>query len=351
MKLIFPLLIVSMLLLGCKEKTPTYTDATVFDRSSFQTTKKLPATPVQMSPFLNPTNICLIDTGLVSTNRGSNHLMTLHSLHSGHIVGEFLNNGRGPNEMMNTRYVSRAGKSEFCVHDMMINKLLVYKNRNLGNPDSIQPIRNITLSKSAENAKWSTSGRVYATPGMGVGTLPRLVVFNVQGDSIGQIGEFSKYGIPVDNILLPRVFDAAIVLSEDESRIAVVHKITDLIEIYDTTGNLIARKHGPDHFFPEYSVIDRNGMMGAGLIDGKTRNAYFTPVAADNSLWVIYNNGTDIANIAPKSSIYRFDWSGAPLAAYDFDCNLRSFDIDTETHTIYGLTDVDGEAKIVSAIY
>ena len=84
---------------------------------------------------------------------------------------------------------------------------------------------------------------------------------------------------------------------------------------------------------------------------GQSKAAYFNPVTdADGFLWVQYNGGLREEQ-HPNFRLIKFDWNLTPLAIYTLPESLINFAVDSRVRTIYGLTLIDGEAKVYKYTY
>ncbi|MCD7938002.1 MAG: TolB-like 6-bladed beta-propeller domain-containing protein, partial [Tannerellaceae bacterium] len=128
----------------------------------------------------------------------------------------------------------------------------------------------------------------------------------------------------------------------EENRLYLFCKLTDLIEIYDLSGNLIRRLHGPDGFYP--NVKQKKWADGASTVSTReSRDAYFEPCVVEDMVFVIYS-GAEYENRETKT-ILVFDKDGNPLKQFKLSENIFTFAADEKSKMIYVSTMEDFEIK------
>lgn len=182
----------------------------------------------------------------------------------------------------------------------------------------------------------------------------RFSIYDMEGNFVMNTGELPDSGEEQTPLEKLESYVNNMVLSPNNEFIFVAYLQTDLIEIYYKTGTLKARTHGPDRFFPARKEVSMGEGKRVSTKIGETRDAYFSPVAFEDEIWVLYS-GKLWDPAAPYSSelankIIVFDWNGKPIRIYTTDIGMFSFAIDRNTHTIYGLT-VNPEFGIVAFDY
>ncbi|MGV8096463.1 MAG: BF3164 family lipoprotein [Mangrovibacterium sp.] len=133
-------------------------------------------------------------------------------------------------------------------------------------------------------------------------------------------------------------------VNPQDGRICLSYNLTDLIEFYDSDGILKKRVHGPDHFFPVIEQRERGEGVGVRSIEGKTRDAYFSPVVSDSMIYLLYSGRFFDLNVTESlylvNQIFAFDWDGTPSKRFILDIPIFWFTVDEKQKKIYGLTDV-----------
>ena len=101
------------------------------------------------------------------------------------------------------------------------------------------------------------------------------------------------------------------------------------------------RIQGPDIFFPSKIIKSIGDTQKVTANIGEERDAYFSPVATSNELYILYSGQL----YHPGDTNYLldhllvFDWNGNPLRQYKLDTPIFRFVIDESSQLIYGITD------------
>ena len=132
-------------------------------------------------------------------------------------------------------------------------------------------------------------------------------------------------------------------------RIFICYAHTDLIEIYDFSGNCLKRMRGPDQIDLAMEVVSTGGGYAARTVKGKTYKCYTYPVHAGDKVFVLYF-GELMEDYEQDSKIIVFDWNGKPLQMYELDIPLSTFTVDYENRIIYGISN-SSEIRIIKFNY
>jgi hypothetical protein len=131
-----------------------------------------------------------------------------------------------------------------------------------------------------------------------------------------------------------QVLKSHIVVDSDNRRVALFYQYTDLIEIYDVdSGERIARRHGPDGFYPKFKEVSTGNIVRAHPVTG-ARCAYFGCIERGGLIWASYG-GHYFEGSDPVIYIYAFDWAGNPKMMFKLDHPICAFDVDVDNRIIY----------------
>jgi len=124
-----------------------------------------------------------------------------------------------------------------------------------------------------------------------------------------------------------------------QKKLALAYMYSDLLEIYNETGELIKRIHGPDCFYPQLSLADKT-KNGNGLIYIKpkedARSGYCQIAVSDNEIWLQYSGQNYKKEVHSENrTLFVFDWEGNPLRRYVLDHSFFTFTVDAKNKTIY----------------
>lgn len=291
---------------------------------------------------LKPVSLTVIDTLLLVRNLHSETLFGYYDVKNGRKIGEGISFGSGPEEMIAPRIVQN-NDSMVWILDSQLQKLCLYRIDSLCSGDT-KRIKEISFRKYIEDIKSVEDNLLVAlvyAPGHKL-----LTFYNMHGDSISTKGELPQENTEIDPLTYMGDYTCGMTVSE-KGKILVAYKLTDLIELYDTKGNLLKRLHGPDHFYPFTKKKDYGeGMTQAAFVGGETREAYFFPTSVDNRFFVLYSGRytgeskeTNVADYL-LGDILVFDDEGMPFKRYKLDIPIMSMTVDAKSKTIYGITDV-----------
>ena len=104
----------------------------------------------------------------------------------------------------------------------------------------------------------------------------------------------------------------------------------------------IALRRKLDDPFVRHHFWPRAATASAHPEQGKQRDAYYNPVAADDVFFVLFNgNFVDDENYTNRSNqIFVFDWNGKPLERLILDNGIISFTVNSQKRKIYGISDM-----------
>jgi hypothetical protein len=293
------------------------------------------------SLLYRPLNICCFDSVIITSDSGTECFIQCYNKTTGEKLTESLEWGNGPDDMT---YITSFQKVQdrIFVFNSLQNKYMFFNLPELVTKRKTLPQTSVTINVAAViNALYYP---------------PSLVIANTldSGDCLfsiyNQNGEFieNKGSFPDDGKVYPSFFEKSMAfeyemaLNPVSKEIVICYKLTDLIEIYDTSFQLKKRIQGPDIFFPITNEVNNNGDISAGSINGKTKEAYGRPVATESEIWVLYSGNImgEKTNGYLKDKLFVFDWEGNPLRYYQLDIPVFRFDIDYDRHTIYAITDI-----------
>lgn len=263
--------------------------------------------------------------------------------------GNFLNVGRGTNEILGGRILTyKAGEYSFL--DYSQNKLVVFtekavddflKNRTVFSENTVLPDRIIKIQGhqgEISNAIPFDNGVVCLPQLVDTGNAVAIV------DTLGNlIRSFGEYVPTLDRKVVQPIEtnQCRIVLNDEQNRLAIFYINTDLVEFYDIDkGVLLNRVHGPHGFYINYK--DHRESVGDKVIQSarpgvNSRTAYTKAVGRAGKIWALYSGRPRENDNYPTSLVYVFDWNGTPVACYELEGNNACFDVDIENNKIIAL--------------
>ena len=243
---------VALCLAACGSGPDTYKKAGTFDFASFPDTKTLQGKALPIRDLANPVQLLVRDSLLLVADRNTDFLLSVYDVSTGRRKGEFLPRGKGPEEALHIRHIADRGDA-FWVNDFPQRKIYTYRFSGLDSMENLRPDVVIAPAESPDDVfrlkdgVWL--GRTDESPDPDSGNC-RLLVFDESGRVLHRFAPCPDGGPAVDRLALYRAYEfRPVPKSDDGSRIALFHKTTDLIELYDAEGRLLKRLHGPECFF------------------------------------------------------------------------------------------------------
>lgn len=332
----YSLFLLLLLLTSCKKETG-YENAETFTMEEFGPAIALQGETVELDqPLLMPRWLLLVDSMLLVENRHTEFLLHKYNLASRKKTGECIPFGSGPNELTLFKHIQQDDSSIY-ISDGQLRTVLVYDKDNLCYDSLPVPRKSITLDDAISSVQHIHGG--YMTTTMNPFN-QRLLFFNEEGEITESKGDYPSLAKNMSGVEKVEGFLAEAVYSPASQRIFLFYQQTDLIEIYDLDGNLHKRMHGPEQFFPhvkEKSLGD--GYSRVAPIHGKSKEAYFIPLAVGDEIYVAYS-GVLRENKRPDlTTLLVFSAEGKPLRKYELSEPILTFVVDPQTKDIYATSD------------
>ena len=335
-KILFFILIA--LISSCKHKQ--FNDSDFFSTQDFVETQRLTGKEVKFDkPLLRPVRIDLVDSTLVFQNINTDKHFQKYNINTRKLINYCIKFGSGPEEMLYPKGIQIID-SIIWICDVSRRKMYAYQKYDFCNNPSPKSIQTINFSEQFNQVKWldDTFVSTVLSPNK-----QRLSFYQMDGSLLKSSGNFPEFGEKLTQIETIESFLCNISVSPQNGRICLSYNRTDLIEFYDSSGEFIKRIHGPDHFFPLVVEEKKGNGVGIRSIDGKTRDAYFSPVVTKDHIFLLYSgrffDSKNMDGLYLVNQILVFDWNGKPLKRYLLDVAIFWFTLDEKQNKIYGLTD------------
>jgi len=340
-KSILPLSILFLFsfLFSCNETR--YRDAESFSLSDIQERIQLTGEIIDCDEIIMPRYLFLKDSLLFTINMRQVFHVSVFHLRDMKRIGDFIEFGNGPNEALIVDNLQFQDSIVWAI-DLNRRQINSYHLNQFFEEKEIKPRE---ILKTGESFQKILVARDKLIANSLLHIQSRLSFYDLQGNFIANHGELPDAGIEMTDMELYESYFCNMALNPVDESIFVTYMGTDLIEIYDANGNLKTRKHGPDRFFPykrERTITDGDEeMIQVGFVAGKSREAYFCPVAFEDEIWTLYNGkymDPNIVNGFMCNHIIVFDWDGNPLRHYTTDIAFYGLAIDRINKVIYGVT-------------
>lgn len=290
-----------------------------FSWSDFEHTVELKGRTIDFEDaVVMPFSIQVHDSVLVTLEPARNVFCQLFDLNREVRIGERLKMGEGPDEMIMPMFVHNGKGLQFI--DLSSAVLYSYAVSDFIENEVPVPVDKIKLEENVDGEMQVLNNHYL---GYQYSKDAQLYLFEQSGKKAKAL-----VGFPEKYAALPPEKRSDILqmgfVSNGQDRVAVTYYMTDLIEIYDTDGNLVKRMQGPEQF--DYTATGKD--------------AFFSPKNGGDSFWVLYN-GEERSKEGHKSScskLLSFSWDGVPRCVYLLDDPIFTFCIDKKNRRIYGVS-------------
>lgn len=329
---------ISLLCFSCQNGVE-YKGASTFTFDDFGPAISLKAVNVDFDePILLPGRFILIDSILLVHNKQTEFLLYKYNIRTKKKIGEALSFGSGPNELLGIKNIQKTD-SAIYITDNQKMAIFEYDPYELCHNEDIMPRKIISIKEYSSGALCIPGG--YVSMSMNP-TKKRLSFFNLLGEELYSKGEYPSYGETLTDIERQESFVSGMTVNMSDGLIYILGMQTDLMEIYNLEGDLVKRVHGPEQFFPhikEISMGDGNSRISS--ISGESRDAYFSPIAIGDKVYVSYSGSYRIpGEISPVTHILVFDKEGTPEKRYVLSEPIIMFTVDPDSSCIYATSSI-----------
>lgn len=321
-------------LFSCAQKD-RYFDAEVFSFNDFDAEIELKGTILEFDDLImNPSGLQVYDSILVTLEYGGEKLCNVYNLNTKKKIGSRLTRGQGPNEMLMPSFIDNDGTSIQIV-DLATSVIYKYDLIDFIKNTEPHPIFRAKLEENINSGMQMLGNKIIGYPYF---KKHQLYVFDMMGKKIDEFADFPRSSIDYSDMERTDAFYMGFA-SNGKDRVAICYYMTDLIDIYDSTGTLRKRIHGPEHFFSYFKEISDAQGVTSQQVRGKNRDAYFSPESAGDKLFVLYNGGyveeKDHSSFCKR--LFSFSWDGVPQNIYILDDPIFTFCVDKKRNKIYGV--------------
>lgn len=295
--------------------------------SSFPETKTLEFISVSDSIMGEPSEMLLYKDNLIMKMYSKNNekLITLFSLKNNKETKYVINRGAGPNEFLD------------CIICMMGDNLWLYDigKQRLG---KIQ-YDSLLVESYSSIEYYKMKNRLYRyvmlNDSICIGSNnfhsdKKLTYINIKTGEEKHQGEYAYLD---KNIPLAGLIDASscyIGINPKNKNIVLSYRYTDMVEIYDSEGNLKHALFGPEGFDLDFRPYE-HGMLKTP----NTRKAFVTSYTTEKAIYILYSGRKREEGWAHGSEIYVYSWDGKPLRKYLLEERIYTFAVDEKNQHFY----------------
>ena len=336
-----------LLLISCSDKSNELIEishAKYFNDKNFKEIKKVNHEIFNDNFIGYPVRVISIDTFLIAVDMKKDSIFHIFSTKSKKYLGNFIPRGSGPNELITCSNITQSNiPRTFWAFDISSRKFSEYNIDSLfNNKQELKSTINFNKIKSKligiNQPQWISDSTVICNSLFKYNE--RFFIFDKELNLKKKIynNNLNIYDKFPDNIL-GDIFSSFINVKPDKSKIAIAGRYLDLLEIYDSNGNLLAMTKGPNKDFNFKFDIESSLNQGTMIKLPETRRGYIGIKTTNNCIYLLYS-GKERRNpnhYSFSNTIYTFDWNGNPLNKYELDAQISSFAIDEKENKIYAL--------------
>ena len=256
---------------------------------------------------------------------------------TGKIVRRTIRKGQGPGEMTYLFYINFVTDSLLYAYDgYQFNYFLIFKKSDIIKKSNPKPIKSLTLGQGFSAIKCMIDDSKFIS--VNLHTKDKFYIQDTSFRILRKIGQFNFKNINENNIYyINTAYDNTIAVSPDKRKFAAFYTYLDLIEIYDTTGNLIFRAKGPDNIkLYDFNPSKVTSSTAYATTEKKSKWAYKTVKTYKKYIFALYNGNFvgDTAYFKCKK-ILVFDWNGNLIKYFYLTEPIVNFAIDAKNNVLY----------------
>lgn len=291
-----------------------------------------------------PVRVIAIDTFLIAIDMKKDTIFHLFSTKSKSYLGNFISRGNGPDELITCSSITPSNKPRyFWAFDISSRKFTEYSidsfftnNKKSDKTIDFNKIKSELVGIS--QPQWISDSTLICNSLFKCNE--RFFIFDKELNLKKKVynNNINIYNKFPDNVL-GDIFSTFMSVKPDKSKIAIAGRYLDLLEIYDSDGNLLVMTKGPTKDFNFQFDIESSLNRGSMVKLPETRRGYIGIKTTNNCIYLLYS-GKERKNpnhYSYSNILYTFDWNGNPLNKYELDAQVASFEIDEKENKIYAL--------------
>lgn len=288
------------------------------------------------SLIMKPRDLQVFDSVLVVIDYSEEQLFHLFNLKTKKKIGSRVVAGNGPNDMLRPKFV-KGCSDMLSAYDLASSRIVWFDIPTFMNVPSPSVAKAVHSDKPffVNVVKFGSQllSSAYESDNY------QLRTFDKDGKCTG---ELVPYPVSHINYSPAEQRDAYYMdfVGHGKNGIAAFYCMTDLFEIHDASGRLKKRMHGPDCFYPIFKEVRNGDVVTSSPDEEATRDAYFSPCAVGDKLFVLYDGDflNNPNNDGSCSSLFVFSWDGTPEIRYTLDDPITSFCVDVKNRKVYGIS-------------
>lgn len=322
-----------------------------FNDESFDSIISLTSVVFNDSIICNPTKVALYDSILFSLDAAysSDTLINCYSILDKHYLGAVFLRGNGPKELLSATSVELSADSS-CFWTFDITKQIwVGRQCKELNDGVFLPDENCKILNLRDTILLAKNNPIWLEKGFIVNSLfkykERFFIYDsINGSKRAILNYCLHFKDAFNEQIMADIFSTQRCITPDRSKIILAGRYLDLIEIYDSNGNIEKMLKGPHRDFNFKFDVERS-MKNSALVKSKdSRRAYLSVKATPTKIYALYSGKAkqDEEHYSYSRMLYVFSLKGDLLFKYILDKPIIDFVVDEKRNCIYA-TSIDAE--------
>lgn len=277
---------------------------------------------------------------IIQMSRRFGHLIETYSLTENRIVSKNVKYGEAPNEFLACDMVALG--DNLWLYDM--------SKRRLGriSLDSIKHISDNSIHTYDLQSYYYRFAMLNDSLFLGSNNMEeakKLSYVNIKTGEAEMVGEYAYLDNNINKGVLIDAASCYVDVNPQTKDIALSYRYTDILEVYDASGNIKWARQGPAHFDIEF----RPGRYGMAKTK-KTQKAYVNTYVTAENIYLLYSGCHKAEkNWSYGTEIFAISWQGEPLKKLVLPAAIYAFAIDEANHLLYAYN-VENETLVKARI-
>ncbi len=321
-----------------------YARITKTDKNNYSSGKNIIGKKIPIQDSLGfPYGILFLDDKIILLDRipvTGNNQVSIYDLNNYNRISSFGRSGSGPGEFQSVKSISsifRNNKSQrlITIWDSGLLRLSIF--------DIFNPV-----APELKNIFYIKKGMPYSPVFIDDTTIACLGLGFLDGrfavlDTAGNIKQYLGIPLPGRKTSTPmpvhqQAMQGKLRITPDGSRLILTANLSDLIDIYDSKGELIKRIIGPLNVVPKYTIGKVGNNEPVMVIDPKNAIMGYGDVALTNDkIFALFVGLPFEGNQLEGKEIHVFNMQGELLDVFILDRKLFSITYDEKNKRLYGI--------------
>ena len=344
------LLVIVFFICACKHNVKTKKE-NQFISSDFKLKRELKGQAINLDKAKSLIDIQIIPSkNILIVADIDNYFLKVYRLDNFKYLKSFAEKGIGKNQLILCRAIQYDERTQLLyATDTYKEKIFVYSVDSISDAKAkILPIDSIQLQGNNFNRPLVTSnGKIvdicgnYKSKNYNV-----LSFYSKNGAFLNSTGRYPITDIKYSPLEINFAFSSGLNISNLGSDIVCSYYYTDVLDVYDSIGNLKKRMQGPDIFSPNTKSVNANGGT-FNVATSKTQKGYVGKAYMNkDDLLVLYDGKINNKNFH-SNILLNFTSSLSPKTENILDIPIFTFATDWNKKIIYGIWNNENGCKLV----